>query len=73
VERLGNKALFEKRLNIKASNYFYTRKKENYATSQVIDTKELSSKYYNEFTLDDVVGRELSIIDKLINYMKNKS
>lgn len=73
VERLGNKALFEKHLNIKASNYFYTRKKENYATSQVIDTKELSSKYYNEFTLDDVIGRELSIIDKLINYMKNKS
>src|SRR5690606_20028030 len=25
VERLGNKTLFEKRLNIKASNYFYTK------------------------------------------------
>lgn len=71
VERLGNKTLFEKRLNIKASNYFYTKKREMYSTSKVFDTRELSSKYYNEFTLDDVVGRELNIIDRLIDYMKS--
>ncbi|MCF0234156.1 MAG: DUF262 domain-containing protein [Thermoguttaceae bacterium] len=60
IEHIGNKTLFEKRLNIKAGNNFFARKKGEYKRSEVRITIDLVD--YAEWTPDCIVERDGQVI-----------
>ena len=78
LESLGNKALLEKRINIRASDYrftdkikFYTgvastRKKE---PTRIVELLELSSEKH-DFTEKDIEERTKAILEAFFNYLK---
>lgn len=78
LESLGNKALLEKRINIRASDYrftdkikFYTgvantRKKE---PTRIVELLELSS-VKHDFTEKDIEERTKAILEAFFNYLK---
>ena len=80
VESLGNKALLEKRINIRASDYRFDDKKKYYkgftntkgqskdGTSIVELTSLMSSS--TDFTENDIIARYKAIMDDFINYLK---
>lgn len=66
IEYLGNKIPFEKKLNIKAGNGYFTKKQGEYATSDIVITKELSDKaLYKDWNLDDITRRGIKISDEI--------
>lgn len=79
VERLGNKSLLEKRINIRASDYRFEDKKKYYngftLTNGKIKEKTsinslicLTSK--TDFTEQDIVDRNNEIIDSFMSYLQ---
>lgn len=80
VESLGNKALLEKRINIRASDYRFDDKKKYYKgfTNTKGQSKdgtsivELTSLISNstDFTENDIIARYKAIMDDFINYLK---
>ena len=80
VESLGNKALLEKRINIRASDYRFDDKKKYYEGftntkgqvkegTGIIELLSLTSST-NDFTEVDIVGRYDKIMDSFISYLK---
>ncbi len=80
LEKLGNKALLEKRINIRASDYRFNDKKKYYrgfesARGKKDGTKNMEllllADNQNDFTEEDINTRTGSIIDAFINYLKD--
>ena len=82
VESLGNKALLEKRINIRASDYRFTDKKkyyEGFTNSKgqvkegtgVVELLDLTATSA-DFTEKDIIDRYKKMIDCFINYLQKK-
>lgn len=80
VESLGNKALLEKRINIRASDYRFTDKKkyyEGFTNSKgqikegtgVVELLDLTATSA-DFTENDIIDRYKKMIDCFINYLQ---
>lgn len=61
IEQLGNKIPLEKRLNIKASNDYFGRKKQEYAKSQIKVALDLSKSSIVEWNLIDIENRNADV------------
>lgn len=83
VESLGNKALLEKRINIRASDYRFADKKkyyEGFTNSKgqvkegtgVVELLDLTATS-TDFTEDDIIDRYKKMIDCFINYLQKNS
>lgn len=81
VESLGNKALLEKRINIRASDYRFSDKVKYYKGftnakgqskdgTSIIELLNLTSSS-TDFTENDIVGRYDAIMDSFINYLSD--
>ncbi|WP_318766113.1 DUF262 domain-containing protein [Lactiplantibacillus carotarum] len=68
VEHIGNKIPFEKRLNIIASNGYFTKKQESYQKSQVEILRELS-RQHDDWGLDEIRERDIRISDELFDLL----
>lgn len=79
VEKLGNKSLLEKRINIRASDYRFDDKKKYYEgfttargklkePTNIVSLKILTSK--PDFTETDIVNRNNEIINAFMEYLK---
>jgi hypothetical protein len=79
VEKLGNKSLLEKRINIRASDYRFADKLKYYngftlsngkvkEATKITSLKKLTTK--NDFTELDIFSRNNKIIDDFIDYLK---
>jgi hypothetical protein len=71
IEHIGNKLLFEKRLNIVAGNGYFGKKKKMYAESTIACTKAMAESSINEWGLDDITERDIAISGSLIALIKS--
>ena len=80
IEKLGNKSLLEKRINIRASDYRFEDKKKYYEgfTTQrgkikeptaIISLRKLAQQ--NDFVEKDIISRNNHIIDTFLDFLKN--
>ncbi len=70
VEHIGNKIPFEKKLNIIASNNYFTKKQESYQKSNVKILLDLS-KEHNDWGLDEIRERDIRISDELVDLLND--
>jgi len=63
LEMLGNKVVFEKRLNIQAGNGYFGRKKEKYAASKVANVRDLAQLTQVDWSQTDIEQRDDEIIN----------
>lgn len=79
LDKLGNKALLEKRINIRASDYKFEDKKKYYEgfttargnvkePTKILELKNMVNKV--DFTENDIKDRDIIIIDKFISFVK---
>ena len=71
IEHLGNKVPFEKRLNIVASNGYFTKKKESYKKSNISIVQELSETHLTDWKLEQIRERDIKISDRIMNIFDN--
>ena len=67
IEHLGNKIPFEKRLNIVASNGYFTKKKESYEKSNISIVQELSQFHLTDWKLEQIRERDIRISDRIMD------
>ena len=70
IEHLGNKTPFEKKLNIIATNNYFSKKKILYLNSEIKITKEMGELKSNKWDLDDIIERDIRMTDKIISILK---
>ena len=70
IEHLGNKTPFEKKLNIIATNNYFSKKKLSYSKSQIEMTKEIGKTKSDKWDLDDIVERDVRMTDRIVNILK---
>ena len=70
IEHLGNKTPFEKKLNIIATNNYFSKKKILYLNSEIKMTKEIGELKSNKWDLDNIVERDIRMTDKIILILK---
>lgn len=82
LEKLGNKSLLEKRINIRASDYRFEDKKKYYQgytmangnikeSTEIVSLKSLSNK--SDFTQQDIFDRNKLIITSFMCYLKENN
>ena len=67
IETIGNKIPFEKRLNIIASNRYFSKKQEQYAKSNIAIAKAMSNSNIKDWKLEEIRERNIRIIDEVID------
>lgn len=67
IEHLGNKVPFEKRLNIVASNGYFTKKKESYKKSNISIVQELSETHLTDWKLEQIRERDIRISERIMD------
>lgn len=67
IEHLGNKIPFEKRLNIIASNGYFTKKKESYKKSNISIVQGLSQTHLTDWKLEQIRERDIRISDRIMD------
>ena len=83
IEKLGNKSILEKRINIRASDYRFADKKKYYtgyvttdgqnkAGTEVRELLDMASNY-NDFREDDINERNKMIIDTFIDFVRDNN
>ena len=70
IEHLVNKTPFEKKLNIIATNNYFSKKKILYLNSEIKMTKEIGELKSNKWDLDDIIERDIRMTDKIISILK---
>ena len=70
IETIGNKIPFEKKLNIVASNGYFSKKQEHYKKSKIVITKEMSNTTIKDWKLEEIKKNNSKIIDEIINTFK---
>lgn len=70
IEHIGNKIPLEKKLNIIASNGFFTRKKKEYLASNITITHSIGMSIADDWTLDSIHQRDIQISDCIINILQ---
>lgn len=82
VEKLGNKSLLEKRINIRASDYRFTDKKKYYngfitqrgkakEPTAIVSLKKLAQQ--NDFVETDITNRDNLIINTFLSFLKENN
>lgn len=71
LEKIGNKVVFERRLNIQAGNGYFERKKEHYSQSSIIDARNLSALEQQDWLKEDIVKRQKNIIDVISSFFND--
>lgn len=66
LEHLGNKIPLEKRLNIRASNNYFDRKKEQYAESQIAIAQQFATLPKANWMPTDIDARDIEISNTVI-------
>lgn len=66
---IGNVTLFEKPLNIRASNDFFSIKKEHYAGSELKMTQSLAASSRDDFNTVDIENRRREIVEAVATVM----
>lgn len=66
IEHLGNKIPFEKKLNIKASNGYFEKKKDFYMKSKIAMVQEFSQFHSKDWKLEQIMERDIRVSDKII-------
>ena len=67
LEHLGNKIPLEKPMNIRASNNYFDRKKEQYGKSAMSITKDFAELPLTNWLPDDIDKRDRELSDELTN------
>ena len=67
IETIGNKIPFEKRLNIIASNGYFSKKQEQYAKSNIAIAKAMSNSDIKDWKLEQIRERNIRVIDEVID------
>ena len=68
VECIGNKIPLEKRLNIQASNGFFSKKQDYYRKSKIAVAKSLAE-FHGDWTIDNIDERNIRLSDAFIELM----
>lgn len=68
VNRLGNLVLLEKRLNISAKNEFFSRKKQSYRESEIIEANNLCK--FSYWTPSILSKRDKSVVKKITDFLR---
>ena len=68
IECIGNKIPLEKRLNIQASNGFFSKKQEYYRKSKIAIARSLAD-HQSDWTIDNIDERNIRISDAFIRLM----
>lgn len=71
LDRLGNKIIFEKKLNIQAGNGYFGIKKQKYKMSRIATVHELSNYPKNDWGRHDIDEREKRFKNTIINFFRN--
>lgn len=70
LDRLGNKIVLEKKLNIQAGNGYFGIKKQRYAKSKIASILELSNYSKNDWVKEDIEENEQKMKDRLMAFFK---
>ncbi|MDO4702169.1 MAG: DUF1524 domain-containing protein, partial [Erysipelotrichaceae bacterium] len=62
-----NKIPFEKKLNIIASNGYFSKKQEQYKNSNIAIVKLMSDKSIKDWKLDEIRERNIKIVDEVVS------
>lgn len=68
LDRFGNKAVFEKKLNIQAGNGYFGVKKKRYSSSSIAEVLDLSRYPKNDWVKDDIESREIKFKNTLMSF-----
>lgn len=68
LNMLGNKIIFEKRLNIQAGNNYFGKKKGKYKESKIKEVQYLSQMPQNDWLKEDIEKRNSEIINRLYSF-----
>ena len=71
LDKLGNKTVFEKRLNIQAGNQYFAQKKIKYDESMIATVQALSKYPKPDWVKEDIEKREEEVIDTLLSFFEN--
>lgn len=72
LDRLGNKMILEKKINIQAGNGYFGIKKGKYANSKVASALDLSNYPNNDWVKADIESREATFKQNLTNFFKQQ-
>lgn len=65
LEHLGNKIPLEKKLNISASNNYFSKKKDRYKESQIVISKKLGDSSLSEWSLENILNNDSKVCEHL--------
>ncbi len=66
INYIGNKIPFEKRLSIKATENFFSKKKKSYKKSKIKYVRELIPEEQTEWTFEDIDARNKKVAEELV-------
>ena len=66
INYIGNKIPFEKRLSIKATENFFSKKKKSYKKSKIKYVRELIPEEQIEWTFEDIDARNKKVAEELV-------
>ena len=70
IEHLGNKIPFEKKLNIKASNGYFGKKKKEYLESKIEIVKAMSKSTFEDWVTNNIEARDTEVTEEIQNTLK---
>lgn len=70
IEQFGNKILFENKLNIRAGDKYFEKKKQDYAKSKIKETMKFSQTDKSDWKIDDIIKRSNSIFKTVTDFFK---
>jgi len=70
LDKLGNKIVFEKKLNIQAGNNYFGNKKNKYSLSKISSVVDLSNYPKNDWVKEDIEKREKEFKSRIIIFFK---
>lgn len=65
IEHLGNKIPFEKKLNIKASNGYFGKKKKEYAESKIEIVNLMAKSTFEEWVTNNIEARDKEVTEEI--------
>lgn len=71
IEHLGNKIPFEKKLNIKASNGYFGKKKTEYSESKIEIVKIMSESTFEDWVTNNIEARDIEVAEEIQNTLNN--
>ena len=70
LEHIGNKLPFEKKLNIKASDGYFQKKKEAYSKSEIEIVREMASLSEQDWGLNNIIEADVRRTDSLLGILQ---